>query len=57
VPVAGPIAVEPHPVGATVSLVNEAGRGRAPLEVVEALLHVEPLAATWKMALVERLPD
>jgi MOSC domain-containing protein YiiM len=56
VPVAGPITVEPHPMGATVSVVNEARRGLAPLEVVEALLHVEPLADNWKMALVQQLP-
>jgi MOSC domain-containing protein YiiM len=56
VPVAGPITVDPHPMGATVSVVNEARLGRAPLEVVEALLHVEPLADNWKMALVQRLP-
>ena len=59
VPVAGPIAVEPHPMGATVRLVWDAARpgGDVPLEVVEALLHVEPLALNWKLDLAERLPD
>ena len=57
VPVAGPITVEPHPMGATVSVVNDARLGRVPLEVVEALLHVGPLADNWKMALVQQLPD
>ncbi len=59
VPVAGPIAVEPHPMGATVRVVWDAARpgGEVPLEVVEALLHVEPLALNWKMNLAERLPD
>jgi MOSC domain-containing protein YiiM len=57
VPVAGPIGVEPHPMGATVGAVFDAARpGGAPAEVVEALLHVEPLADSWKMALVARLP-
>ncbi len=58
VPVAGPIAVEPHPMGATVRLVWDAARpgGDVPLEVVEALLHVEPLALSWKLDLAERLP-
>ena len=58
VPVAGPITIEPHPMGATVAVTFEAARpGGAPVEVVEALLCVEPLADDWKMALAERLPD
>jgi MOSC domain-containing protein YiiM len=58
VPVAGPIRVEPHPVGATVSVVNEAARpGGVPLEVVVALLGVDELALEWKLALAARLPD
>ena len=58
VPVAGPITVEPHPMGATVAVVVEAGRpGGVPPEVIEALLHVEPLAINWKVHLAERLPD
>ena len=58
VPVAGPIEVERHPMGATVRLVWDAARpsARVPEEVIEALLHVEPLAVNWKMALLERLP-
>lgn len=57
VPVAGPIRVEPHPVGATVALVHEAARpGAAPLEVIQALLSVEELALEWKLALAARLP-
>ena len=57
VPVAGPITVvEKHPLGATVRAVHEARRpGGAPTEVIEALLHIEPLAQNWKMHLVERL--
>jgi MOSC domain-containing protein YiiM len=58
VPVAGPIAVERHPMGATVRLVHDAARpGEVPDEVVEALLEVEPLAMEWKRHLVARLPD
>jgi len=57
VPVAGPITVERHPMGATVTAVHEAARhGGAPPAVVEALLHVEPLALGWKLKLAERLP-
>ena len=56
VPVAGPITVEPHPMGATVRLVNDARFDDVPGEVVEALLHVEPLAMEWKRSLVARLP-
>ncbi len=57
VPVAGPIRVEPHPVGATVALVHEAARpGAAPLEVIQALLSVDELALEWKLALAARLP-
>jgi len=57
VPVAGPVRVEPHPVGATVAVVHEAARpGAAPLEVIEALLSVDPLALEWKLALAARLP-
>ena len=58
VPVAGPVTVEPHPMGATVAVVHEAARpGAAPLDVVQALLSVEPLALEWKLALAARLPD
>jgi MOSC domain-containing protein YiiM len=58
VPVAGPIRVEPHPMGATVSVVNEATKpDAAPLEVLQALLAVEPLAMEWKLFLASRLPD
>jgi MOSC domain-containing protein YiiM len=58
VPVAGPIRVEPHPMGATVSVMNEATKpGAAPLEVIQALLAVEPLAMEWKLFLAARLPD
>ncbi len=58
VPVAGPVRVEPHPVGATVAVVHEAARpGVAPLEVIEALLSVDPLALEWKLALAAQLPD
>ena len=57
-PVAGPIRVEPHPMGATVSVVNEATKpGAAPVEVIQALLAVEPLAMEWKLFLASRLPD
>ena len=57
VPVAGPIRVEPHAMGATVVVVQEAvGPGAAPVEVIEALLCVEPLADEWKKALARRLP-
>jgi len=57
VPVAGPVAVEPHPLGATVGAVHDAARpGGAPVEVIEALLHVEPLALSWKLDLAARLP-
>ena len=58
VPTAGPITVEPHPVGATVWAVHEAARpGAAPVEVIEALLSIDALALEWKMALAHRLPD
>lgn len=58
VPVAGPIRVEPHPMGATVSVVNEATKpDAAPVEVIQALLAVEPLAMEWKLFLASRLPD
>jgi MOSC domain-containing protein YiiM len=58
VPVAGPVAVEPHPMGATVGVVHHAVRhGATPPEVIEALLSVEPLAMEWKLALARRLPD
>ncbi len=58
VPVGGPIRVEPHPMGATVSVMNEATKpGAAPLEVIQALLAVEPLAMEWKLFLAARLPD
>lgn len=58
VPVAGPVRVEPHPMGATVAAVHDAAKpGAAPLEVVQALLFVEPLALGWKLALAARLPD
>jgi MOSC domain-containing protein YiiM len=58
VPVAGPITVEPHPMGATVRVVWDAARpaGGVPLEVIDALLAVDPLALSWKLALAERLP-
>ena len=57
VPVAGPIRVEPHFLGATVWAVHEAARpGGAPVEVVEALLGVDALAHEWKLALAARLP-
>ncbi len=58
VPVAGPIEVEPHPMGATVSVANEATKpGEAPVEVIQALLAVEPLAMEWKLFLASRLPE
>jgi MOSC domain-containing protein YiiM len=58
VPVAGPIRVEPHPIGATVGLVHEATKpGAAPVDVLQALLAVEPLAMEWKLFLASRLPD
>ena len=59
VPVAGPITVEPHFMGATVRVVWDAARrgGGVPLEVIDALLSVDPLARNWKLALAERLPD
>ncbi len=58
VPVAGPIRVEPHPMGATVSVMNEATKpGAAPVDVLQALLAVEPLAMEWKLFLASRLPD
>lgn len=59
VPVAGPIrCVQRHPMGATVGAVHEAARpGGASIEVVEALLSVEPLAYSWKLNLAERLVD
>ena len=58
VPVAGPIRVEPHPMGATVSVVNEATKpDAAPVDVIQALLAVEPLAMEWKLFLASRLPD
>lgn len=58
VPVAGPVSVlERHPMGATVRAVYEAARpAGAPAEVIEALLHVGPLARNWKLQLAERLP-
>lgn len=56
VPVAGPIGVEPHPVGATVRLVHDAAYpGGAPDDVIEALLAVEALADEWRSALAARL--
>jgi len=58
VPAGGPIRVEPHPMGATVAVVHEAAKaGAAPLEVIQALLAVEPLAMEWKLLLASRLPD
>jgi MOSC domain-containing protein YiiM len=57
VPVAGPVTVEPHGMGASVWAVHEAARpGGAPVQVVEALLSVEPLAMEWKLHLARRLP-
>ena len=58
VPVAGPISVEPHFMGATVRVVWDAARraGGVPMEVIDALLAVDPLARNWKLALAERLP-
>lgn len=58
VPVAGPISVEPHPVGATVWAVHEASRpGGAPVEVIGAMLGIDALAEEWKLHLAARLPD
>jgi len=58
VPVAGPIAVEPHPVGATVWAVHEAARpDGAPMDVVSAMLGIDALALEWKLALAARLPN
>lgn len=57
VPVAGPVRVETHEVGATVALVHAAARpGAAPLEVIQALLSIDALAREWKLALAARLP-
>lgn len=57
VPVSGPLAVEfHHPMGATVRLANDAARrADVPTEVLEALLGVEPLAASWQAKIVARL--
>jgi len=58
VPVAGPVRVEPHAMGATVAVMNQATKpGEAPVEVIQALLAVEPLAMEWKLFLARRLPD
>ncbi|MGH9265568.1 MAG: MOSC domain-containing protein [Acidimicrobiales bacterium] len=58
VPAAGPISVEPHPVGATVWAMHEASRpGAAPVEVIEAMLGLDELAEEWKLHLAARLPD
>jgi len=59
VPVAGPVTLlERHPMGATVRVMHEARRpGAVPAELIEALLHVEPLAQEWKLNLAARLPD
>ncbi len=58
VPVAGPIATERHHLGATVGATHQALWSRdVPVEVIEALLSVEPLALDWKKALARRLPD
>jgi len=58
VPVAGPVEVESHPVGATVWAVHEAARpGGAPVEVVTAMLGIDELALEWKLALAAQLPD
>ncbi len=57
VPVAGPVTTEGHVMGATVGVVHQALYGQVPVEVLEALLSVEPLALDWKTALVQRLPD
>lgn len=57
VPTAGPVTVEPHPVGATVWGVHEAARpGGAPVEVLEAMLSIDALALEWKLRLAARLP-
>jgi MOSC domain-containing protein YiiM len=50
VPVAGPVTVERHPVGATVRLCHDArmpGSG-VPPEVIAALIELEPLGDEWK---------
>ncbi len=58
VPVAGPVATEHHHLGATVGATHHALWSRdVPVEVVEALLCVEPLALDCKKALAGRLPD
>jgi hypothetical protein len=45
-------------MGATVSVVNEATKpDAAPVDVLQALLAVEPLAMEWKLFLASRLPD
>ncbi len=50
VPVAGPITVERHPVGATVRLVHDARMpdGGVPVEVVAALVELEELGEEWR---------
>lgn len=58
VDVAGPITVEYlHPMGATVWGVHQAARpsGGAGVDVLEALMAVEPLAAEWRHNLAARL--
>ncbi|HEX2191887.1 MAG TPA: MOSC domain-containing protein [Acidimicrobiales bacterium] len=57
VPVAGPITVERHPVGATVRLCHDARMrdGGVPSEVVAALIDLEPLGDEWRGHLASRL--
>lgn len=57
VPVAGPIeVVKRHPMGATVSAVHWAAiPGDAPEEVLWALVHLEPLAESWRKKLAALL--
>lgn len=57
VPVAGPIDVQRHRMGATVAVVHAAARpgDSVPPEVVEALVLVEPMADEWRTKLAARL--
>ena len=57
VPVAGPVTVERHPVGATVRLCHDARMpdGGVPPDVLLALVELEPLGEEWRGHLVRVL--
>lgn len=57
VPVAGPITVEPHPAGITVTDVHEARLRGASQERLAEMVDLEPLARGWRASLAELFLD